>query len=270
MSDAADPRAVIDGATRLFVIIGDPVAQVKAPPVFNRLFAAAGRNAVMVPIAIPTAGFERIFPALLEVPNLDGVVVTIPHKSAVIPYLADVGETARVIGAVNAIRRRAAGGWEGDMFDGKGFMHGLASRGIDLRGRRALVVGCGGAGAAVTAELVRAGIGRLVLHDIDVAKAEALAARLATMRSSAEIVVGPPDPRDADLAVNTTPLGMSPDDPLPFDVARLAPTTFVADVVMKIEKTRLLAEAERRGCPIQLGRATMDGQTAHWKAYYAL
>jgi shikimate dehydrogenase len=270
MSDAADPRAAIDGATRLFVIIGDPVAQVKAPPIFNRLFAAAGRNAVMVPMEIPTAAFDRIFPPLLDVPNLDGIVVTIPHKSAVIPYLADVGETARVIGALNSIRRRAGGGWEGEMFDGKGFMHGLAGRGVDLRGKRALVVGCGGAGAAVTAEIVRAGIGRLVLHDVDVAKAEALAARLATMRTGAEIVVGSPDPRGMDLVVNTTPLGMAPDDPLPLDVTQLAPTTFVADVVMKIEKTRLLVEAERRGCPIQLGRATMDGQIANWKAYYGL
>jgi shikimate dehydrogenase len=92
-----------------------------------------------------------------------------------------------------------------------------------------------------------------VLYDRDGAGADALAARLRQYYPKLDLETGSKDPAGVDLAVNATPLGMNATDPLPFDVARLSPATFVGEVVMKQEITPLLRAARVRGCRTQVG-----------------
>lgn len=252
----------IDGNTRLFAIIGSPIAQVRAPLLFNAEFERRRMNAVMVAIEIQPARFDAGFCGLSAMPNLEGLVVTVPFKSAVMPFLQSIGETACVIGAANALRRERGGSWSGDMFDGKGFVAGLARRGFTISGKRALVVGAGGAGSAIAAELVRGGLGALALFDVDGLKAVRLGERLTQLESRCEIGYAEPRAGDYDLIVNATPLGMRPEDPLPIDLSALSPATLVADAIMQPPMTRLLEEAARRGVPTQSGSAMLEEQFA--------
>ncbi len=139
------------------------------------------------------------------------------------------------------------------MFDGEGFVRGLRRKGCALSGARALVVGSGGVGSAIAASLAAAGVGSIGLFDAQPATAEALASRLYAHHADLKVTTGSSDPDGFDIVVNATPLGMNPGDPLPVDVARIAPQAFVGEVVMKTEMTAFLTAVQKRGCRFQVG-----------------
>jgi shikimate dehydrogenase len=159
----------------------------------------------------------------------------------------------KIAGSCNAVLRRPDGTLAGDMFDGAGFTRSLARKGFRVRGARCLVVGAGGVGCAIVASLAADGAKSLALFDTDVQAAEGLAARVRAHHPGVAVALASNDPAGYDLVVNATPLGMRASDPLPFDPARLAPTTFVGEVVMKQEITPLLAAVRERGCRYQVG-----------------
>jgi len=185
--------------------------------------------------------------------NVRGALVTMPHKVATVALLDDVSTTVRVSGSCNAILKREDGTLYGEMFDGAGFVRGLASKGVRVQGARALVVGAGGVGSAIAASLAAAGISTLVLFDARHAAAEALASRLREHYPATDARFGPGDPAGFDIVVNATPLGMNDDDPLPLDTRRLSPGALVGEVVMKQQMTPFLRAAVERGCEVQVG-----------------
>jgi shikimate dehydrogenase len=191
--------------------------------------------------------------AVFTLTNIRGALITMPHKVATVALLDRVTPTVNVAGACNAVRRAADGALEGDLFDGEGFVRGVMRKGLALKGARALVVGSGGVGCAIAASLAAAGVGQIALFDRQVEAADGLAERLRTHCPAIEVRTGSNDPAGFDLVVNATPLGMNPGDPLPLDVSRLAPTTFVGEVVMRTEMTAFLRAAQALGCPIQVG-----------------
>ena len=136
---------------------------------------------------------------------------------------------------------------------GAGFVRGIERKGLLLAGKRVLVSGSGGVGSAIAASLAAAGVAEMALFDAFPASAEALAGRLAEHYPALVVRTGSNDPAGFDLVVNATPLGMKEGDPLPFDVSRIAPETFVGEVVMKQAITPLLAAAQAKGCRIQVG-----------------
>jgi shikimate dehydrogenase len=129
----------------------------------------------------------------------------------------------------------------------------LLRKGQRLEGARVLVVGSGGVGSAIAASLAAAGIAAITLFDANPGAAAALGGRLREHYPKLEVASGGNDPGGHDVVVNATPLGMKAGDPLPVDVARIAPGTFVGEVVMKEEITPLLRAAQDKGCPIQVG-----------------
>lgn len=253
--------------TRIYGIVGDPVAQVRSPEVFNARFKAAGLDAVMVPLHVIGQGLEPAIAGLRAIANLAGLVVTVPHKPAAARLLVSGSDRVRVAGAANVLRP-VPGGWEGDLFDGEGFAIGLAANGFEVTGKHCALVGAGGAGAAIAFALIERKIADLTVFDIDEDKASDLVARLQGF-GRCPVSVGPPR-RGTDLAINATPLGMSSSDPLPFDVSALRPDCVVADAVMKPRVTRLLIQAARHGCPTQEGRHMLDGQLDAIWAYFGL
>ena len=146
-------------------------------------------------------------------------------------------------------------GGEGDqdLFDGEGFVRGVRRRGCRLEGARSLVVGCGGVGSAIAASLAAARVAALTLFDSRPESARALAQRLAAHYPRLEVKTGSNDPAGHDLVVNATPLGMNAGDPMPMDVERIAPGTFVGEVVLKEEMTPFLKAVQARGCRYQVG-----------------
>jgi shikimate dehydrogenase len=139
------------------------------------------------------------------------------------------------------------------MFDGEGFVRGLLRKGCQLKGARVLVVGAGGVGSAIAASLAAAGIGAITLFDARAESAEALGGRIKAHYPSIAVATGSKDPAGHDVVVNATPMGMNDGDELPVDVLRIAPSTFVGEVVMKSEMTAFLKAVQARGCRFQIG-----------------
>ena len=175
-----------------------------------------------------------------------GFSVTIPHKRRVIRYLDHVDPLARRIGAVNTVWRKA-GKWRGANTDAAA-VSGPLSKLIRLAGATALIVGNGGAARGAACALIDAG-----------AKVSLTGRNPDRVRALARLTGCDPLSHDQalasyfDIVVNATPLGMNDGDPLPMDVDRISPDTFVGEVVMKQEITPFLAAARSRGCEIQVG-----------------
>jgi shikimate dehydrogenase len=244
---------MITGKTTLIAHIGYPTEAFKAPLVYNPWFDTAGIDAVVVPMGCRAEDYPVFLKALFRLTNIRGALITMPHKVTTVDLLDEVSTAVEIAGSCNAVLLRPDGTLLGDMFDGTGFTRGLKRKGLRLAGATCLVVGAGGVGSAIVASLATEGAGAIVLHDVHAAAADALAARLRAHYPALDVRVGSNDPAGFDLVVNATPLGMGPGDPLPFDAARLAPSTFVGEVVMKEEITPLLQAARARGCRVQVG-----------------
>lgn len=260
----------VQGTTRLYAVLGDPVAQVQAPALMNPVFAELNIDAVVVPVHARPQHLERVVRGLQRVENLDGMFVTVPHKAAVARLADRRGATVDVVGSANVLRREADGTWLAENFDGSGFVAGLTGAGHEPKGARAALVGTGGAGSAIAAALLAAGVARLSLYDTDTAKLTALAARLEVHWPGRVHVLSGPDPADVDLAVNATPLGLRADDPLPFPLEELSRDCVVADIIMKPRETRLLCEAATRGHRIHHGIHMLEAQLNSYRAFFEL
>jgi shikimate dehydrogenase len=244
---------MIRGTTTLIAHLGYPTEAFKAPMIYNPYFEKAGIDAVVVPMGVKAEDYPHVLKALFRLTNIRGALVTMPHKVTTVSLLDEVTTTARIAGACNAILRRPDGTLLGDMFDGAGFVRGVERKGRMVSGQSALVVGSGGVGSAIAASLAAAGLSGIGLFDATPSAAEALGARLREHYPALEVRAGSNDPAGYDIVVNATPLGMKEGDPLPVDVRRLAPGTFVGEVVMKQEVTPFLRAAQEKGCPVQVG-----------------
>jgi shikimate dehydrogenase len=236
----------ISGTTRVFMVLGDPVSQVQAPQLFNPLFQRHGIDAVLVPAQVHREELQAFCRAVLSAGNIDGLWLTIPHKPLVLPLLERWDRHAELAQAVNAVRRNADGGLEGALFDGRGFTGALRHFGFEPRGRRALLVGSGGAGAAIATALLDEGLELLALNDLG-DRAAQLARLLAAQDSGTQVVAAGNDPAGFDLVINATPLGLRADDALPLDVARVQAHATVVDILMKPQGTPLLRACAARG-----------------------
>ena len=261
---------MINGHTEIIAHLGYPTHSFKAPMIYNPFFQEKGINAVVVPMGCRAEEFPAFLPLVFRLSNIRGALITMPHKVSVVSLLDDVTPAVRVAGACNAVRLAPDGRLQGDMFDGEGFVRGLKTKGFDPKGCRALVVGAGGVGRAITASLAAAGVASLTLFDVDDFSAQGLAQRVREHYSSVQVQTGSRDPAGHDLVVNATPLGMNEGDPLPFDVQRLSPSTFVGEVVMKRETTPLLAAAQALGCRVQVGTDMLYEQIPAYLEFFGL
>jgi shikimate dehydrogenase len=237
----------------LIAHIGYPTETFKAPQIYNPWFEKTGIDAVVVPMGVKADDYRQVLKALFRLTNIRGALITMPHKVTTVEMLDEVSTTVKVAGSCNAILRRDDGTLLGDMFDGAGFTRGLKRKGLRIAGASSLVVGAGGVGSAIAASLAAEGPASIALFDANAASAESLAGRLRLHYPQVLVDVRSNDPAGYDLVVNATPLGMKASDPLPFDVSRLSPSTFVGEVVMKQEITPLLQAARERGCRFQVG-----------------
>ncbi|WP_416138916.1 shikimate dehydrogenase family protein [Halomonas sp. HK25] len=242
----------LDGATRLYLILGDPIAQVKSPMGVTQAFQHRGHNALLAPLQIAPDNLGDFIRGASLARNLDGLIVTVPHKFSAHGHCTSATERADFLGAVNVMRRDADGHWHGDHVDGLAYVAALRQKGFEPSGGQALVAGAGGAGSAIAEALVRAGVARLAIHDEDAARRDALIDRLASLETT-EVVAGSRDPAGFTLAINATPCGMGESDPLPLDPAGLNADTWVGDVITAPEVTDWISAARNKGCQTVLG-----------------
>jgi len=251
----------ITGETKVFFMIADPIEHVRTPEVLNPRFEAAGIDAVMVPLHIRPANFPAAWAAIKQMPNVGGVVVSVPMKDQALQMSDIVEPSAAKIGVANVIRRNADATMVAANFDGQGFMRGMMNGGCDAEGRHALLLGAGGAGRAISISLADRGVTSLRIFDVDARKAQDLVTDLKQRYSNLSIECGNNAVGAANLVINATPLGLHPEtDALPLNVSQLRPHVIVADIVMKPRQTPLLAAAQKVGCDVRYGAGMLDAQ----------
>lgn len=244
---------MISGTTTLIAHLGYPTQTFKSSLICNPWFEQNGIDATVVPMGIKTEDYPDFFRSIFALTNIRGALVTMPHKVTTMGLVDEISPTAAIAGATNAVLRREDGSLLADQFDGAGFIRGMLRKGFDPSGKNALVVGNGGVGSPVAASLAGLGLAEIGLFDPNAAASEALAQRIGKHYSDVQVVVGSKDPEGYDLIVNATPVGMNNDDPLPIDVDRIAPGSYVGDVVLNTDITPFLQAAKEKGCTIQVG-----------------
>jgi len=250
----------ITGRTRVYGILADPIGHVRTPQAFNALCSARGHDAVLVPFHVCAEDLATVVAGLRPLRNLDGLVVTVPHKQAMTALCDRLEPMGRRIGAVNAVRREADGSLLGENFDGRGFVTGLRAAGHEPRGLRALLLGAGGAGAAIAFALAEAGVAELAIANRSAGKGAALVAAVARAFPGVAVRSATADGSGFDLLVNATSLGLHQDDPLPLPAESIPAGALVAEVVMQPEVTPLLEAAAARGARTHGGRHMLQAQ----------
>lgn len=243
----------ISGKTKVTGLFGYPVEHSLSPAMHNAAFEHLNLDYCYVTFSVRPDLLGDAVKAIRAL-SLSGVNVTVPHKENVIPFLDEISEEASFIGAVNTIKNDN-GKLTGYNTDGKGFMQSLSETGIDIRGKKILIVGAGGASRAIGYYLCKEA-SEVHLFDVDDKKANSLKEHLNKLKWNVSLA-GARSVKDKDffsgidIIINATPLGLKPDDPMPVDITLIKNSHVVCDLIYK--ETPLLREANKIGCK------TMDG-----------
>jgi shikimate dehydrogenase len=245
---------IVTGNTAVYGVIGDPIAHTLSPPMQNRAMEAMGLDAVYLPFRVAPDELERAIDGMRAL-SIRGLNVTVPHKSAVIPFLDRLTESAEAVGAVNTILLEGPL-LIGENTDGYGFLKCVEGGGVAVFPERVCILGAGGAARSVVyACATRPEVREIAVVNRTLSRARDLADRLSRM-TGAQITAHPSDPEemrrilpDAGMIVNTTTVGMSPNidrSPVP-DPGVFHSGQVVCDIIYTPLRTRLLREAEQRG-----------------------
>jgi len=251
----------IDGNSRVIVHLAYPAKHLRTPSYFNPLLVRQGRNAVLVPWQVHPDNLEDVWQALRLSESLAGVIVTIPHKTAVATLCDQLEGSAAFMQVANVARRTPDGRFIGNMFDGAGYLKGLEKEGHKVTGKSVLLIGAGGAATGIAYALVEAGVAQLTIANRTRSKAEDLAEQLNNVFRTTIVRVGDPVGGDHDVVINGTSIGMQINDPLPIDPLTVRPEALVGEVIMQPDETALLKACAARGCPTHKGKHMITGQT---------
>lgn len=265
---ASDQVSFLNGRTRLYGIVGDPIEQVRSPEMITWELHQRGCNAVLVPLHVRDLDFDAVLPSLQRLVNLDGLVFTIPFKARALAMASRLGPQALQVGAVNALKRSAQGDWIGEMFDGAGCVEAFRRRGLPLAGQRVMLIGLGGAGSAIAAAVAGEAPARLRLHDLDAARCDRVAEVVRRISPQTLVEIGPPTVEGMQVLMNASPVGMLGDPRRPIEIDRLPASLTVFDAIVKPEVTPLLDLARRCGCRVVPGREMMRGQIARMVDFF--
>jgi shikimate dehydrogenase len=265
---ATDQVGFLDGRTRLYGIVGDPIEQVRSPEMITWELQQRGANAVLLPLHVREQDFDAVLPHLQRLANLDGLVFTIPFKARALGLASRLGPQAQQVGAINALKRAREGDWVGEIFDGSGCVEAFRRRGLPLAGQRVMLVGLGGAGSAIAAAVAGQQPALMRLHDLDATRCARVAETVRRISPGTKVELGPPAVDGTDVLMNASPVGMLGDPRLPLEVNTLPAALVVFDAIVKPEVTPLLALAQRCGCRTVQGREMMRGQIARMVDFF--
>jgi len=244
----------INSHTGLCILIGNPVEHSVSPEIHNAGYRALKLNYVYLAFRV-----EDLKSALdgIRALGIRGASVTIPHKSAIIPYLDELSELAKWIGAVNTVVNEN-GKLVGYNFDGQAAYLSLISAGIRLEGRKIVMLGAGGAARAIAFTIAsKRKSGEMVLMDIRDKTAEALArevsekigANVRSVKMAQELLEK--ELEDCSVLINASPVGMFPrinDSPVPAKFLRKNLAVF--DIVYNPFRTKLIRDASKKGAKV--------------------
>jgi shikimate dehydrogenase len=238
----------ISAGTQICGLIGDPVEHSMSPAMHNAAFKKTGLDYIYLPFRVTPENLPGAISGLRSL-NLRGMNVTIPHKVSVIPLLDELEPMAKKIGAINTIVNDN-GYLKGYNTDAEGFLKSLSEKDIAPSGKKIVILGAGGVSRAISFTLAEQGAEIAILsrsqkiewaEKLTINKSKVLAMELNNTNLKSVL-------SHADILVNATSVGMSPDTDntlVPQELFR--PGMLVFDVIYNPEKTRLLADAEKAG-----------------------
>ncbi|HEY5531609.1 MAG TPA: shikimate dehydrogenase [Candidatus Anoxymicrobiaceae bacterium] len=256
----------IDGNTRMVGILGAPLEHTLSPTIHNAAFDYLGLNWCYIPLPVHEGNLARAADGIKAL-NFTGINVTMPFKTEVMPMLDEVAMFAESVGAVNTILIDK-GRMIGYNTDGRGFYTALVrDMGYDVKGRKVLVLGAGGASRSVTVSLALAGCESIVIVNRSPGRSQQLAQII--LRSAPEVNVSWLSPEDnydiivaeSDVIINATPL-TSFNGTLRVPVSLLNKNQLVCDLNYSLYQPPLLQEAEARGAQVMDGKGMLLYQAA--------
>ncbi|MEZ5931940.1 MAG: hypothetical protein R3F54_08320 [Alphaproteobacteria bacterium] len=246
-------------STRRYIMIGAPITSVRTPPLLKAFLASLG---VVAEIEVRHLEPEDLADFMRDVAadrSIDGLMVTMPHKKAILPFVQAHAASARRASSANAVKRLASGALACAQFDGAGLINAVLAKGVALDKATVLLAGVGGAGLAIAHAVAAHGCARLDLIEPNRPLLDrAVHALCAEHETPVSDEIQPPAAYD--LLINATPLGMKPGDQPPFDRAYVAGAGAVADIVADPNGTRLADLVRREGRLLITGREMVQGQ----------
>ena len=258
----------INGKTRVFGIIGDPIEQVRSPEMVTWEFHQRQHNAVLIPLHVAHKDFDDVTPDIMRIRNLDGLIFTIPFKVKAIGLAKTLGPQASLVGAINAIKRQNDGEWCGEIFDGLGCVEAFKRRGIALKDKRIQLIGLGGAGSAICVAVAQEKPSLMRLFDLNEQRTEHMVKLVKRISPKTVVELGLPPCDDVDVLMNASPVGMLSDARLPLAATKFDKNLVVFDAIVMPENTPLLTLAQNCGCELVRGREMMRGQISRLVDYF--
>ena len=258
----------ISGKTRLYGIVGHPIEQVRSPEMFTASFKARGGDAILLPFHVLPDDFDTVVPALMAMPNLDGLIFTIPYKQKAMALAQEIGIQAQRVGAINAMARQNGDQWKAEIFDGLGCVEAFRRRELSFAGKHVMLIGAGGAGSAIAIAIAHEKPASIKVYDIDDNRTLQLVRKIHEVDASIQTERAEPTTRQIDVLLNASPVGMLEDARAPIDLRGVDPSLVVFDAIVKPEQTPLLAMAQSAGCLVVRGREMMLGQIARMTDYF--
>lgn len=242
----------MDGKTKLFGIIGNPVTHSFSPAMHTAAFQAVGINAVYLPFQISESFLPDCILSFRELHVL-GFNVTVPYKEAVMPFLDVISEEARLIGAVNTVVYNG-NQWIGYNTDGLGFVQSLKEKTGSIQGNQVTLLGAGGSARSIAYSLLKENVDRLTIWNRTQEKAEQLIEELQNLFPDADIrYINNLESESTGILINTTSVGMDgKSSPLDSSVS-LQACKLTADIIYNPSRTPLLRSAEKAGIPVLNG-----------------
>ena len=255
-----------------FAVIGDPIAQSKSPDMHQAWYEEMGVDAAYIPVHVKPENLEQAV-ASFKLLGASGWNVTIPHKQTIIPFLDELDELAKKMGAVNTVVRTVDGKLKGYNTDGPGFVRSLEEAvGTEHRNESLLLIGAGGAARGIAFALQQAGYRNITIANRTLANAQAIVREMGT--GQAVTMAQAEEQLDTyKIFVQTTPAGMSTGNfDLPFSLEKFPEGAIAADIVYNPLMTPFLLAAEQKGAKIVngLGMFVHQGAIAyeHWLGSY--
>jgi shikimate dehydrogenase len=244
---------MISGKTRLLAVIGHPVEHSLSPAMHNASFAAECLDYVYVALDVKPEGLPSAVRGAAAL-GFRGFNVTMPHKRAIFSLLDDVDVGARISGAVNTVVVEDSGLLRGHNTDGGGLVGACREAGIELAGKRVLLLGAGGVAAAIALAFGGEGIEELRIANRSSGPARELSGKLRGAGVEKVEVSSLDALNEAEVIVNATSLGMKDGDPLPIPLEQLGEGRVVCDAVYRPgRETDLIREARERGARVVTG-----------------
>lgn len=251
--------ARISGHTKLYALIGSPVGHSGSPAMYNYSFAKTGVDAAYLAFDIPLENVKEGVEALKAL-HVGGFNVTMPDKTAVAGLMDAISPAAKLIGACNTVTVSDDGKLTGHNTDGIGFVQNLREHGVEVQGKRLVVLGAGGAATAICVQAALDGTQEIAIFnraDEFYANGEKTVEKLCAAVPSCKVSIHPLEDETAlaaavnscELLVNATKVGMKPlDGESLIDEKLLRKSLIVADTVYNPRKTFLIEQAEQAGC----------------------